>query len=125
MPLLRSEIPTGMCVKLRTVAASNNRDHAPRIYIFLFFTHIPFVVNHTFNATPPQRLQHHNAWQNFPITIFEYLNAKLFKFCVGQNNLFFAAEIFPALYCICAAPPCFLILNQSVSRHSVSFLCFC
>ena len=25
--LLRSEIPSGMCAKLRTVAASNNRDH--------------------------------------------------------------------------------------------------
>jgi len=24
----------------------------------LFFTHIPFVVNHTINATPPERLQH-------------------------------------------------------------------
>jgi len=23
----------------------------------LFFTHIPFVVNHTFHATPPERLQ--------------------------------------------------------------------
>ena len=26
--VLRSEIPSGMCAKLRTVAASNNRDHA-------------------------------------------------------------------------------------------------
>jgi len=26
----------------------------------LFFTHIPFVVNHTFNATPPERLQHYH-----------------------------------------------------------------
>jgi len=26
--VLRSEIPNGMCAKLRTVAASNNRDHA-------------------------------------------------------------------------------------------------
>jgi len=26
--------------------------------IVLFFTHIPFVVNHTINATPPERLQH-------------------------------------------------------------------
>jgi len=26
--LLRSEIPSGMCAKLHTVAASNNRDHA-------------------------------------------------------------------------------------------------
>ena len=24
----------------------------------LFFAHIPFVVNHTINATPPERLQH-------------------------------------------------------------------
>ena len=27
------------------------------IYVLLFFAHIPFVVNHTINATPPQRLQ--------------------------------------------------------------------
>jgi len=27
----------------------------------LFFTHIPFVVNHTINATPPERLQQYNA----------------------------------------------------------------
>ena len=65
--LLRSEIPSGMCAKLRTVAASNNRVHmpwslyyclfAPRVCMVLFFTHIPFVVNYTFNATPPERLQ--------------------------------------------------------------------
>ena len=64
--VLRSEIPSGMCAKLRTVAASNNRDHptrslcyclfAPHTYI-LFFAHIPLVVNHTINATPPERLQ--------------------------------------------------------------------
>jgi len=29
----------------------------PHIYIVLFFTHIPFVVNHTFNSTPPETLQ--------------------------------------------------------------------
>jgi len=66
--LLRSEIPSGICAKLRTVAASNNRGHmpwslyyclfAPHICMALFFTHIPFVVNHTINATPPERLQH-------------------------------------------------------------------
>ena len=28
-------------------------------HMFLFFTHIPFVVNHTINATPPERLQQH------------------------------------------------------------------
>jgi len=66
--LLRSEIPSGMCAKLRTMATSNNRVHmpwslyyclfAPHICMVLFFRHTPFVVNHTFNATPPERLQH-------------------------------------------------------------------
>ena len=32
------------------------------IHIFLFFAHIPFVVNHTINATPPERLQQYVAW---------------------------------------------------------------
>jgi len=67
-PLLRSEIPSGICAKLRTVAATNNRVHmpwslyyclfAPHKCMVLFFTHIPFVVNHIIDATPPERLQH-------------------------------------------------------------------
>ena len=96
--VLRSEIRSVMCAELRTVAASNNRDHPTRSLLWsplastincspgspaslevthqdhssgitlllflratyimvLFFTHIPFVVNHTINATPPERLQ--------------------------------------------------------------------
>jgi len=96
--LLRSEIPSGMRAKLRTVAASNNRDHARNLssrtlvnkfnrshvnigrattsqsllllraratyMMVLFFTHIPFVVNHTFNAIPPARLQHYYYQSN-------------------------------------------------------------
>jgi len=54
--VLRSEILSDMCAKLRTVATSNNRDPPTRslfiacsrhIHIFLFFELIPFVVNHT------------------------------------------------------------------------------
>ena len=70
--VLRSEIPSGMCAKLRTVAASSNRVHmpwslyyclfAPHICMVLFFRHILFVVNHTFNATPPERLQQKHGW---------------------------------------------------------------
>jgi len=47
--VLRSEIPSGKCAKLRTVAASNNRDHptrslyycllAPHAYIFVLHAH--------------------------------------------------------------------------------------
>jgi len=35
--LLRSEIPSGMCAKLRTVAASNNRDHPTRSLYYCLF----------------------------------------------------------------------------------------
>jgi len=37
----------------------------------LFFTHIPFVVNHTINATPPESLQHcccRNPWCDCHVT---------------------------------------------------------
>ena len=38
--VLRSEIPSGMCAKLRTMAASNNRDHPTRsLYYCLFAPH--------------------------------------------------------------------------------------
>jgi len=39
--LLRSEIPSGMCAKLRTMAASNNRDHVCNLsYYCLLVLHI-------------------------------------------------------------------------------------
>ena len=79
--LLRSEIPSDMCAKLRTVAASNNRVHmpwtlcyclfAPHKCMVLFFTHIPFVVNHTINATLPERLQHSQSKLVFSKVCFE------------------------------------------------------
>ena len=34
---------------------------APHICMVLFFTHIPFVVNHTINATPLERLQQYSC----------------------------------------------------------------
>jgi len=40
MLLLQSEIPSGMRAKLRTVAASNNRDHAPRSLYLCLFGHL-------------------------------------------------------------------------------------
>jgi len=58
-----------MCAKLRTVAASNNRDHASQSLLLLlartthiyfsFFAHIPFMLNHIINAMPPEKLQQH------------------------------------------------------------------
>jgi len=43
---------------------------APHICMVLFFTHIPFVVNHTFNATLPERLQ-----QNYPMRFMRPLKS--------------------------------------------------
>jgi len=105
--LLRSEIPSGICAKLRTVAASNNRDHARKLssrtlvikfnrshvnigraftsqslllllarathMMVLFFTHIPFVVNHTFNAIPPERLQQYQPLLLLALAITQQL----------------------------------------------------
>jgi len=40
MIMLRAEIPSGMCAKLRTMAASNNGDHPTRsLYYCLFAPH--------------------------------------------------------------------------------------
>jgi len=41
---------------------------APHIRMVLFFTHIPFVVNHTINATSPERLQQHQPCQQSKIS---------------------------------------------------------
>ena len=41
--LLRSEIPSGMCAKLRTVAASNNRDHPTRSLYYCLFAPCRYV----------------------------------------------------------------------------------
>jgi len=46
------------------------RDHSiiacsRHIHVFLFFAHIPFVMNHTINATPPERLQQHQTQTRF------------------------------------------------------------
>jgi len=38
--VLRSESPNGKCVKLHTVAASNNRDHTLRSLYYCLFAHI-------------------------------------------------------------------------------------
>jgi len=65
------------------MAASNNRDHARNLLLLLaratyimvlFFAHMPFVVNHTINAIPPERLQHYDTT------------------CVAQRTAFFEEQ---------------------------------
>jgi len=95
--LLRSEIPSGICAKLRTVAASNNRVHMPwslyyclfepHICMVLFFTHIPFVVNHTINATPPERLQQcYHPSSPFQLWVLLARPTTTNTLCCGRNE---------------------------------------
>ena len=68
---VRSEIPSGICAKLRTVAASNNRVHMPwSLYYCLFAPHICMVL-----FSPTSRLwwithltQHHRRGCNNMLT---------------------------------------------------------
>jgi len=65
-------VAIGKCAKLHTVAASkkciSTDDITPLLLVratdisVLFFAHIPFAVNRTFNATPTERLQKKQAF---------------------------------------------------------------
>ena len=58
-------------------AASNNRVHAPRSlyyclftpHMVFFFAHIQFVVNHTFNVTPAERLQQYSLYNGLCVIV--------------------------------------------------------
>jgi len=93
-----------MWAKLRTVAVSNNRDHArnlsyycllaPHICMVLFFTLIPFVVNHTINATPPERLQQYNRCLHMTNlerrkTLWQHLLLFVCLVCIYCTQIFF------------------------------------
>ena len=86
-----------MCAKLCTVAASNKRSCvtislaiACSCYTYsgvILHAHpIPFVVNHTINATPPERLQQRHE-------SFEGLNSSLAQFAAEL----WLAEIWPEM----------------------------
>ena len=68
--LLRPEIPSGMCAKFRTAAASNNRDHASQSLLLLLAraTHIYFCSTRTSRSWwITQSTQRHRRGSNNPI----------------------------------------------------------
>ena len=77
--LLRSESPSGMCAKLRTVAASNNRVHTPRsLYYCLFVPPIYGVVlrTHSVRGEPCISAQHQPSGCNRIITSKQQKSSK-------------------------------------------------
>jgi len=54
---------------------------APDICIWvLFFMHIPFVVNHTFKATPTERLQHYICQSILSKLVIDFKDNNLFDY---------------------------------------------
>jgi len=75
--LLRSEIPSGMCAKFRTVAASNNRDHPARsVYHCLFTPHMYIVVlrTHTVHGESHNQCNANGEFATQIYSRFEYNN---------------------------------------------------
>ena len=114
-----------MCAKLHTVAASNNRDHptrslyyslfGPHTYIFVLH-HIPFMVNHTINATPPERLQH-------------YAGSTTLRWCGGTSRLISESNPFAGTNsCVLIKPPircrCKQLLSKSTPYAGGTNSCF-
>ena len=67
------------------------RDHSiiacsRHIYVVLFFTHIPFVVNHTFNATPMERLQQYQQLSYENCAVLEK-TAKAFAISMNMKEI--------------------------------------
>jgi len=68
----------------------------------LFFTHIPFVANHTINATPPERLQQHPLFLQWTAPIAHYL-------CEGWP--------WHNLHILVTAPFCWCVSHSVTHKH--------
>ena len=90
LALLRSEIPSGKCAKLHTVAASHNEDHMPwSLYYCLFAPHIYGCYSSRTSRslwiahlTPTERLQQHRG-----------LNWKLLRLLPGRHMVRMIMEL--------------------------------
>jgi len=71
---------------------------APHISMVLFFTHIPFVGNHTINATPPERFQQWYSWIRMDSTRFLqndwFLHCSVFRKMTVLNRILWDCSTF-------------------------------
>jgi len=86
-PLLSPLVSTANCsLASQALLEVTRLDHSIRIALLLlvcatyilvlFFTHIPFVVNRTMNATPTERLQQHfRHWRAYKQKVWQILQA--------------------------------------------------
>jgi len=79
--VLRSEIPSGMCAKLRTVAASNDRDHTTRS-----LSSSPFA--RTINCSPGSQalLEVTHQDHSIGITLLLLVRATYKYFCSSRTS---------------------------------------
>ena len=88
--MLRSEIPSGMCAKLHTVAASNNRDHARNLsYYCLLVLHIQWCYSSRTSRSwwITQSTQHHQRGCNSNIWYTVTLTGDCFAIVPGKQGI--------------------------------------
>jgi len=112
--VLRSEIPSGICAKLRTVAASNNRDHPTRsLYYCLFGPHTYIFV---LRAHPVRGESHNqrNATGEVATTSPPFYNKPLRShvlLCEGWTR--------HDLHILVTAPFCWLVSHSVTHKHEL------
>jgi len=79
--VLRSEIPSGMCAKLRTMAASNNRDHPTRS---LSSSPLASTINCSPGSQALSEVTHHD--HSIGITLLLLVRATYICFCSSRTS---------------------------------------
>jgi len=123
--VLRSEIPSGMCAKLRTVAASNNRDHLTRSLYYCLFT--PHTCISVLRAHPVRGESYHQRNTTGEIATLVSQSQTWFcwcwKFWCLQCPTWFHLDFWVFTCCFyydCIRLPCF----TKFSIPAKSFSCF-
>ena len=109
--LLRSEIPSNICAKLRTVAASNNRDHACNLsYYCLLALHIWCYSSRTCRSWwITQSTQHHRRGCNNIPSFLQRTTPIARSLCDGWTP--------HGLHILATAPFCWCVSHSVTHKH--------
>ena len=114
MILLRSEIPSGMCAKLHTVAACNNRDHARNLsYYCLLALHIQWCYSSRTSRSwwITQSTQHQRRGCNNHPSFLQRTTPIARSLCEGRTR--------HDLHILVTAPFCWRVSHSLTHKHGL------